>query len=149
MDISSIQGFGGGRPSSAPLSDNQKTLIAETLSAYNTENLTEEDAQTIVNAFKEAGIKPGKELATELEQYGIDARELGKQAGIEPPADKPAPPPEGGIEKLDKEGLQKLQSIIENYDLTNLSDEEEQELSAALQEAGLIGEDGSLFSVKV
>jgi len=44
------------------LTEDQQSLITETLSQYDVENLTEADALSIVEAFSEAGIQPGLAL---------------------------------------------------------------------------------------
>lgn len=151
-DIGSIGagsvGFGGGKPPPQPLSDEQKTLVEETLANFDAENLTEEDALAIVDAFKEAGIKPGRELAELTSELGFDAREIGDLAGVEPPKGPPPPVP-GGDQSLNTEDLSTLQSIIDDYDLNDLSEEEEEEIISQLEDAELINEQGSLISLTV
>lgn len=153
-DISSIgagnAGFGGGRPPSQPLSDEQKSLVEETLSNYDAENLSEDDAKAIVETFKEAGIKPGKELADLTSELGFDAKEIGDLAGLEPPQGPPPAQPGGEDEQsLNTEDLSTLQSIIDDYDLNDLSEEEEEEILNQLEDAELINEQGSLISLTV
>jgi len=152
-DIASIgaggAGFGGGKPPPQPLSDEQKSLVEETLANYDAENLTEEDALAIVDAFKEAGIKPGRELAELTSELGFDAREIGDLAGVEPPKGPPPPPPPGEDQSLNTEDLSTLQSIIDDYDLNDLSEEEEEEIISQLEDAELINEEGSLISLTI
>lgn len=151
-DISSIgaggAGFGGGRPPSQPLSDEQKSLVQETLSNYDAENLSEDDAKAIMETFKEAGIRPGKELADLTSDLGFDAKTIADRAGLEPPQGPPPSPP-GGEQSLNTEDLSALQSIIDDYDLNDLSQEEEEEILNQLEEAELINEEGSLISLTV
>ena len=56
----------GAAPSSPPpppsLSAEQKSAAESILSEYSASDLTEEDAQSIVEAFKEEGIQPSKDL---------------------------------------------------------------------------------------
>lgn len=75
---------------SEPLSDVQLATISETLANFDSENLTEEDAQNIVEAFKAADIKPGKALAAAMSELGFDARAVGELADIEPKGPKPS-----------------------------------------------------------
>ncbi len=82
-------GLGGG----AALSDDQKQLISDTLEQFDAENLTEADATSIVNAFSEAGIQPGREMAEAMSAAGFNAREVGELAGVEGP-----PPGKGGMQ---------------------------------------------------
>jgi hypothetical protein len=48
------------------LSDDQTSLIEETLSGYDADNLTESDAASMVEAFAEAGIAPSSAFADKL-----------------------------------------------------------------------------------
>jgi len=149
-DISAIGGGQGFRPPPPqPLSYDQKSLISQTLSNYDPETLTEEDAQAIVAAFKDAGIRPTKELASAMEELGFDARAVGELAGAERPKGPPPPPPPVDGQSLNTEGLQAIEGILEGYDLTNLTDEDEESILTAFEEAGLIGEQGSVFNLTV
>jgi len=153
-DISGIGAGGGGfrPPPNAPLSDEQKALVTETLSNYDPENLSEDDAKAIVSAFREAGIRPGKDLADAASELGFDLREIGKQAGLEPPKGPP-PGAEGakgdGAGHLNTGDLDALKGILEGYDLAALSEEDEESILGALEEAGLIGDQGSLLSLTI
>jgi len=147
--ISSIPGYGGQQPPPPqPLSADQQSLVKDTLSAFDSESLTEEDAKAIVSAFKDAGIRPSKELAGLASELGFDLKEVGDKAGVEGPGGRPPPPPPQDA-NLNTEGLQELQSIIDDYDLADLSEDEEEEILSAFEEAGLVGEEGSLFSLTV
>lgn len=148
-DVSAIGGGQGFRPPPQPLSADQKSLIEETLANFDAETLSEEDAQSIVQAFKDAGIKPGKELAQAVSELGFDAREIGELAGAERPNGPPPPPPQGAAQSLNTEGLQELEDILEDYDLSNLSEEDEDEILSAFEEAGLIGEQGGVLNLTV
>ncbi|SDD81165.1 hypothetical protein [Kordiimonas lacus] len=148
-DVSAIGGGQGFRPPPPkPLSDDQKNLISETLSNYDPDTVSEEDAQAIVSAFKDAGIRPGKELASAMEELGFDARAVGELAGAERPKGPPPPKPGEG-QALNTEGLQTIEDILEDYDLTELSEEDEESILKAFEEAGLIGEEGSVFNLTV
>lgn len=137
------------RPStpSQRLTSEQLQTISDTLSNFDADSLSEEDAQSIVESFKDAGIKPGKEMADAVSELGFDAKEIGDLAGIEGPEKKGPPPPKPEAEQLDAEALQQVQNILEGYDLSDLSEEEEEEILTTLRENGLIGEEGDLLSV--
>ncbi|TNE63221.1 MAG: hypothetical protein EP335_10125 [Alphaproteobacteria bacterium] len=158
--MTSVNGLSGAGGTFAPppkqeLTGEQKSQISSILSNYDPENLSEDDAEAIVSALKDAGIRPGKGFDEAFEAAGFDAKEVGKLAGLEPPKDGPPPgPPPGeggegaGAEGVNAEGLQALKDLLADYDLTDLSDEEEESLLTALKDAGLVGDSGDLVSLK-
>ncbi len=125
------------------LTEDQKSTISSVLSEYDADSLTEDDAISIISALKEAGIGPGKDLAEAISNEGFDAEAIGSLAaasqvngmGGHPP---PPPPSGGGRAGLNMDVLAELQSILEQYDLENLSSEDESELLTALDESGLL-----------
>ncbi len=144
---------GGG--SSNPLTDAQKATITETLEQFDASNLTEADAQSIVSAFSEAGIQPGREMAEAMSAAGFNAREVGDLAGVGPHNQgqsqgmgggmPPPPPPGGGKEggmNIDESSFEELLSLLEEYD--EMSEEARQSSIDALR-GTLIPEEG-LFS---
>ena len=138
---------------SAPkLSTEQKDTISSILSEYDSSALSEQDAKEIVQALQDAGIRPSKDFANTLEAAGFDAREIGDLAGVSPPlrgeGGTPPPPKGENSASVNQENIQLLQSILEQYtDLSNLSAQEEQELSDILLEAGLL-EPGALINTQ-
>lgn len=121
------------------LTDEQKETIAEILSNYDADSLTEEDAKAIFEAFKEAGITPCAGMKEAIEAAGFDAEELRTLAGEN---QAPPPPPSPNFDtqstSLNQSALQSLQTILNDYDLSELSEEEQNELLTRLQEAGLL-----------
>jgi len=129
------------------LTDDQKSQIQSILSEYDADNVTSEDAESIFNAFKEAGIKPGPGMKEAIESAGFDAEELRSlafpngqngQDGAPPP-----PPPDGaqgaqGSQSVSLSSLQSLQSILSQYDLSNLSSDDQESLLEQLNSAGLM-----------
>ena len=101
------------------ITDEQKEKIKEILANYDAESITEEDAKEIFEAFKEAGITPSKGMKEAIEEAGFDADEIRSLAGF----NQPPPPPE---------------TILNDFDLTELSEEEQNELLSRLQDAGLL-----------
>lgn len=83
-----IQGIGGGyanltpRPHMAVLSVEQKDQVANLLSDYDADSLSNKDARELVDQFKELGITPGRDLAMTLADNGFDARTMAAQAGL-------------------------------------------------------------------
>lgn len=127
---------------SQTLTEDQKSTISSLLSGYDADSLTEDDAISITTALKEAGIRPGQGLAEAISNEGFDAEAIGSLAapfhanGMGGPP--PSPPPSGGgMSGLNTDALAELQRILEQYDLENLSSEDESELLAALDESGL------------
>lgn len=136
--------------SASKLSDEQKEAINAVLSDYDASSLTEQDAKEIVSAFQGAGIQPSKEFADALDSAGFNAREIGGLAGVPEQRGSNVSPSEQGESTagVNQDNLQLLQSILEKYnDLSNLSQEDETELSAILLDAGLL-EPGALIDTK-
>ncbi|MBF7073891.1 hypothetical protein ISG33_10815 [Glaciecola sp. MH2013] len=128
--IDSISGSASFRPppppknsSSSELSSEQSEFIEKTLSSYDANKLTEQDASDIVNSFAEAGIKPSAGFADLLAESGFDARELGDLAGVGG-AREQRPPPQSSASNL---------SSVVDY-LDGLSDTSSSETSGSLAE---------------
>ena len=137
--INSIQGvssmMGAGMISkSQGLTDDQKTTITEILSQYDPENVTEEDAQAIFQAFKDAGITPTRGMKEVIEAAGFDAEDL-RSKGM---TDNQMPPPPSQSSGVNLSALQSLQEILNQYDLTNLSEEDQTSLTNKLLENGFL-----------
>ena len=76
------------------LSDEQKTLIEETLAKFNPDTLTQSEAQEIISTFEANGIKPSSALDALLTSAGFEPSSIGETAGLErPPGNTPPPPP--------------------------------------------------------
>lgn len=153
--MSSIQGTGplGGigsfppPPQSRPLTDDQKSLVQSTLAEHDAENLTADDAREILDTFRQAGIRPGRELRQAIQDAGFDEKKL---LDLARPEDAPEGGPQGGPQgprgnhgarsssNVDLSALQSLQSILNNYDLSSMSDEDETNLLSQLNSAGLV-----------
>lgn len=99
------------------LSDDQASLIEETLSGYNADSLTESDAASIVEAFAEAGIAPSSAFADKLAEIGFDAKEIGDLAGASPSESRPPPPPASGSSNLDlSDAVDYLETLFDEKD---------------------------------
>jgi len=78
---------------STALSDEELEQVQEILSQYDPENLSEEDAQAIREAFKEQGITPGFGLDQAVTDAGFSVDEIRGQGGMPPPPGGMPPPP--------------------------------------------------------
>lgn len=131
------QGAGGmqGPPPPPPqreLTEEEKTKIEEILSEYDPENITEEDAKEIFEKFMEAGIQPAAGMKEAIEEAGFDAEQLRKWG-------MPEPPSQGySAQGINTSALQSLQTILNQYDLGNLTSETQSSLYAQLQSSGLL-----------
>lgn len=122
------------------LTDEQTQSLDDLLSEYDTENLSNGDAETIVSSIAELGITPGKELADALSGYGIDARELGDQAGVErPQGPRPGGGQGDGTSGVNEEAYSVLESVLETLKSSEESSSTgfQELLMAELEAAGL------------
>lgn len=139
--VSHLSASGSGQK----LTEDQISQIKSILSDYDASALTAEDAQNIGEAFKEAGITPGRELAAAMKTFGFDAKEIGDlvasstNEGVKPPP----PPAQGG--SLNAESMQTLYDILDQYDLINMSEDDEIALTQSLKKSGLFTT-GTLFN---
>lgn len=135
LDYNSIISSNSSQQSSS-LSYNQQQIIDDTLSEFDSSNLTQSDALEIVSAFQDAGIEPSKQLEDALSSLGFDAQEIGDLAGITggvqggqgaggmPP---PPPPPPSSSEEDDEEEFDTVSSLLE----TLFSEDEDDEDSSS------------------
>lgn len=134
--MDAMQGMGmQRRPQS--ITDEQKKQIQNILSQYDSSNVTAEDAKSIFEAFKSAGIQPGPGMRETIEAAGFDAEAM-RTMGM------PEPPPGGGMQGVGGQqginltALQSLQDILSQYDMSNMSDDEKEQLLGQLNSAGLM-----------
>ena len=151
QSVGSVRSFGA-MPSLQQLSEEDKEEIQSILSEYDADSLTEEDAKSIFEAFREAGIEPAAGMREAIEAAGFDAEKLRSMAM---PSGQPPPPPPGGRppggmqqkgQGLNVSALQDMQDILSEYDLSDLSSEEEDELITKLNDSGLL-QAGNLFAL--
>ena len=131
------------------LTDEQKQVVQDILSNYDASKVTTTDAKAIFKAFEEAGIKGGG-LREAITNAGFDADQVWMLAhdGQKPPQGPPpgGPGPGGGAGKINSSALQRLQSILNQYDFTNMTSENEQELFVQLSQSGLL-QTGSVINL--
>jgi hypothetical protein len=76
------------------LSEDQQRVISETLSQFDADNLNEENALSIVEAFSQAGIQPSPALEKSISDLGFDAKNIGELANvIDNDSRQPSTPP--------------------------------------------------------
>jgi hypothetical protein len=128
------------------LTDDQKSTVASILSKYDANNITSSDAQSIFKAFKDAGITPMKGLKEAIESAGFDAEKL---RSLAMPQDSSQEnyfwASQNSSNSINTSALQSLKSILSQYDLSNLSTDQENNLFSQLQNAGLF-QSGNLLN---
>ena len=148
-NIQGTQGMSGRQwAAPAPLTDDQKSQVQSILSQYDSKNVTATDAKSIFKAFREAGIGPSPDLRDAISKAGFDAQQLRSLAQPEGSsghhhhhhgaqgAGQSGTAASG--QGLNTSALQSLQSILGQYDLTNLSDDQKSGLMTQLNNAGLL-----------
>lgn len=83
------------RQSSEPLSDEQKAGLNALLEDYDSDTISDSDADDIVSGIKDLGISAGPGLASALSDAGFDPQAIGQKGGGDRPP-PPPPPPDGG-----------------------------------------------------
>lgn len=132
--------------SQASMTSDQKTQVEEVLSQFSADNLSSEDATSIVESLSELNINPSKELEEIMAESGFSARDIGDLAGVGEGQRPPPPPPESGTTNS-TEVVSFLEDLLENYD-EQLSDEDKDSILAAVQDKfGLNSDSGSLVNV--
>jgi len=145
--INSISTVGMAIPTSS-----QQQLISDTLSKYDVNNLTNSDAQAIVSTFQKAGIEPGKDLTTAMDQAGFDAKQIGNVAGGHqgPPPRGPRPSDSQGQSQgttLSENVLQDLYTLLDKYYANDTTNADRTSLTNSI--SSLLGSNSSIFSAKV
>lgn len=150
-DAQSMQGaMGAGGPppmGGAELTEEQTSTVEDILADYDPDSVTEEDAQAIFEKFRDAGIM-GKGLKETIEAAGFDAeqlREWGMPQNGQPDLMGVAA---SSTEGINTSSLQTLQTILSQYDLNDLSDDDQKTLSSQLQSAGLL-QSGNMLNIGV
>jgi hypothetical protein len=148
--LSSIQGISpmqqmGRMQPHQPLSDDQKAQVKDILSQYDSSSLTATDAKSIFKSFEDAGIK-GPGLRDAIKEAGYDPEQVWSLGhdGQKPP--QGGPPPAGNNSKINSSALQSLQQILDQFDLSNLSDNDQTSLVSKLSDAGLLSS-GSMIDL--
>jgi hypothetical protein len=133
------------------LTDDQKKTVQDILSNYDSSKITAADAKSIFKSLEEAGIKGGG-LRDAINAAGFDADQVWSLAhdGQKPPQGGPGGP--GGKSasssstQVNSSALQALQTILNQYDLSNMTDEKQKDLMSKLNDSGLL-QSGSMINL--
>lgn len=117
------------------ITDEQKTTVSDILSEYDPENLAEADVRSILQAFREAGIGPADGLKEVIEEAGFDA-DLILKIPHSDGREEHFWASQSVSESIDLTSLQSLQSILDQYDFSNISTDQETSLRQQLQASG-------------
>ena len=131
------------------LTSEQESVISDTLSEFDVDNLTETDALSIVEAFSEAGIKPGIALEKAVSEAGFDARTIGELANISEEGSRPPPPPKQSSDEISSMVEYLAELLEEKLAASNsdsLSDEDKQSILAQVFEKFDIEESDSIIN---
>lgn len=130
-----------------PLTADQKEKAQEILSQFSVDELSGNDALSIVESFQEIGISPSKELEQLMADNGFDAKAVGGMAR-ENGADMPPPPPKPQDSTSNSSELVSfLEELLENLD-GELSDDDKTSILSAVQNKFGLADKDSLVDVK-
>jgi hypothetical protein len=130
------------------ITDDQKKTVASILSKYDKSNLTTSDAKSIFKQLSDAGIKPMKGLKESIEAAGFDADKLLSLAMPQEPSESTFWASQNISSGINKSSLQTLKSILDQYDFSNLSSDQENSLISQLNQSGLV-DMGSLLNLGI
>ncbi|WP_159821974.1 hypothetical protein [Colwellia sp. 20A7] len=82
------------------LTEEQQSILTETLSQYDAENLSESDALSIVETLSQAGISPSAAVEKSMSDLGFDAKSIGDSAKVSESGSRPPPPPKQSTEEI-------------------------------------------------
>jgi hypothetical protein len=138
---------GMGRPQAMELSEDQQSQVLSILSKYDPENITAEDAKSIFSQFSDVGIQPMKGLKEAIESAGFDAEKL---VSLAMPKDNAKESmfwaTQNSTQSINLSSLQSLQSILDQYDFSNMSSDQETTLFTQLINSGLL-QGGSYLNI--
>ncbi|MBQ4836247.1 hypothetical protein [Pseudoalteromonas luteoviolacea] len=134
-------------PASSTQSEQQSDTVADILQQFEAETLSENDAITIVDSFREAGIKPSHALSVKMAELGFDAKAVGELAGVPEPdrQHKGKPPAEVNLKQV----VTFLSDTLAKHSTEQLSNEQIQtQLNDFKHKLG-ISEEHSFLNIKV
>ena len=134
------------------LTDDQKKTVASILSKYDSKNLTTDEVKSIITDLKKAGINASKGLKDSLDAAGFDSekfRSLALSSGDSSLTSYFNPSQSTSSSSImNTSALQTLQSILNQYDLSNMTTDQQTSLYTQLNSAGLL-QSGNLLNVGV
>ncbi len=90
VSITSMQSYSSAQTS---LTSAQKETVSDILSNYDADNLSDEDALSIIESFASEGIQPSDELMSMMSELGFDAQSIGDVGKANQAEQTPPPPP--------------------------------------------------------
>ncbi len=120
------------------LNSSQKEFVSSLLSNYDSQNLSTEDATSIVESLKDEGIKASSSLAQTMEESGFNAQEIGELANVEnseigTSAPPPHPPrPSSGEEDEEDESI--ISELLDSLLSTDEDDETSTTISTSFED---------------
>ena len=132
--------------SQTSMTSEQKESIQEVLSQFSADELTSEDASSIVESLAELNVQPGQELAELMADSGFDAKTIGDMAGVSDGQRPPPPPPQSEVSSS-SEMVSFLEDLLEDFD-SQLSDDDKESILSAVQEKFGINDGDSLVNIQ-
>jgi hypothetical protein len=126
---------GGGKEISA----DQVSTLTSILSKYDSSNVTSSDAVSIFKELQSAGITPVRGFKEAFASAGFDVEKV-RDAALtsEPSIDNYFWAAQKTSQGTSASALQSLKSILDQYDLNNLTSTDQNNLFSALQSTGLL-----------
>jgi hypothetical protein len=146
--VNPVQGAGSGammpQVEQTRMTEGQKSSFQEIISKYDPENFSQNDFKAMEGELRQAGIGRTREAKSMLEDAGfnIDQFAKGGPGGTQGPGGPP--PMQGGI---NIQALQSFQEILHNYDVANMSSEDQENLMNDLTSSGLL-QSGLILNIK-
>ena len=130
------------------LTEEQQIFISDTLAEFDTDNLTEDDALSIIEAFSQTNIQPSAALEKAVSNAGFNAKNIGDLANVSQ-SNRPPPPPKQSAEEITSM-VDYLAEILEETLAANngnsLSDQDKQSILAQVFEKFDIEEGESIIN---
>jgi hypothetical protein len=138
---------------STQLTDDQKKTVTSILDKYKdkADNLTTSDVQSIFKQFQDAGITPSKSLKDTVESAGFDLDKMvSSMVSQNNSSENLFWASQNTNKTFNTSNLQTLKSILDQYDLNNLSSDQQTNLFSQLSNSGLLQTDtqsGNYFNM--
>jgi len=132
-----IQGVGAGGGVSqleqSQMTDEQRASFQEILKHFDPQSFSQSDFEALGGELREAGIGRTGEVRSMLIDAGFDIDQYAASSGGSRGPKGPPPPGSG----LDISALATFQEILNDYELSNMSSEEQDRLMGDLTDSGL------------
>lgn len=138
---------------STQLTDDQKKTVTSILDKYKDkgDNLTTSDVQSIFKQFQDAGITPSKSLEDTVKSAGFDMDKMvSSMMSQNKSSENQFWATQNTTQTINTSSLQSLKSILDQYDLNNLSSDQQTNLYSQLSSSGLLQtntQSGSYFNM--